>query len=91
VATPADAQEVCGGLRDALADLYSGDLADGVRILYGGSVKADNAAGNSRADRYRRGPRWWRQQSTGAFTRISHAPPANPSALVFGDQPYVCG
>jgi len=45
VATPADAQEVCGGLRDALADLYSGDLADGVRILYGGSVKADNAAG----------------------------------------------
>jgi triosephosphate isomerase len=44
VATPADAQEVCGELRNTLADLYSGDLADGVRILYGGSVKADNAA-----------------------------------------------
>jgi triosephosphate isomerase len=45
VATPQDAQEVCAELRTALADLYSGDLADGVRILYGGSVKADNAPG----------------------------------------------
>ncbi len=43
-ATPEDAQEVCGALRDQLADLYSGDLADAVRIIYGGSVKADNAA-----------------------------------------------
>ena len=43
-ATPADAQEVCGELRSTLADLYSGDLADGVRILYGGSVKPDNVA-----------------------------------------------
>jgi triosephosphate isomerase len=43
VATPADAQEVCGELRNTLADLYSGDLADGVRILYGGSAKPDNA------------------------------------------------
>jgi triosephosphate isomerase (TIM) len=44
VATPEDAQEVCGELRTTLADLYTGDLADGVRILYGGSVKADNSA-----------------------------------------------
>src|SRR5579875_3449182 len=44
VATPDDAQEVCGELRSALAELYSGDLADGVRVLYGGSVKPDNAA-----------------------------------------------
>ncbi len=44
VATPADAQEVCGELRTPIADLYGGDLADGVRILYGGSVKAENAA-----------------------------------------------
>ncbi|MDP9100709.1 MAG: triose-phosphate isomerase [Actinomycetota bacterium] len=42
VATPEDAQEVCAGLRARLAELYPGDLADGVRILYGGSVKADN-------------------------------------------------
>ena len=45
VATPEDAQEVCAALRTRLAELYSGDLADGVRILYGGSVKAANAPG----------------------------------------------
>jgi triosephosphate isomerase (TIM) len=44
VATPDDAQEVCGEMRTTLAELYSGDLADGVRVLYGGSVKPDNAA-----------------------------------------------
>jgi triosephosphate isomerase len=44
VATPDDAQEMCGELRTGLAERYSGDLADGVRILYGGSVKAGNAA-----------------------------------------------
>jgi triosephosphate isomerase len=44
VATPADAQEVCAGLRSRLAQLYSPELADAVRILYGGSVKAANAA-----------------------------------------------
>ena len=43
-ATGEDAQEVCSAIRDKLADLYSGDLADRVRILYGGSVKPDNAA-----------------------------------------------
>jgi triosephosphate isomerase len=45
VATPEDAQEVCGAIRTQLAELYSGDLADGVRVLYGGSVKAGNVAG----------------------------------------------
>jgi triosephosphate isomerase len=45
VATPDDAQEVCAAIRTQLADLYSGDVADAVRILYGGSVKAANVAG----------------------------------------------
>ncbi|MDN3355411.1 triose-phosphate isomerase [Actinomadura sp. DC4] len=45
VATPDDAQEVCGAIRTRLAELYSGDLADQVRVLYGGSVKSDNIAG----------------------------------------------
>jgi triosephosphate isomerase (TIM) len=45
VATPDDAQEVCAAIRTKLAELYSGDLADGIRILYGGSVKASNAPG----------------------------------------------
>jgi triosephosphate isomerase len=44
-ATPEDAQEVIGAIRNRLADLYSGGLADRARILYGGSVKADNIAG----------------------------------------------
>jgi triosephosphate isomerase len=43
VATPEDAQEVCAELRTTLAELYTGDVADGVRVLYGGSVKPDNA------------------------------------------------
>jgi triosephosphate isomerase len=51
VATPADAQEVCAALRSTLAERYADDTAfgvngaDGVRILYGGSVKPDNVAG----------------------------------------------
>jgi len=44
VATPADAQEVCAALRSRLGELYSAELASGVRVLYGGSVKADNAS-----------------------------------------------
>ncbi|MDQ3760167.1 MAG: triose-phosphate isomerase [Actinomycetota bacterium] len=44
VATPADAQEVCGALREALADKYGAAVADDVRILYGGSVKSSNVA-----------------------------------------------
>jgi len=43
VATPEDAQEVCAAIRDRLAETWSGDVADGVRVLYGGSVKGSNA------------------------------------------------
>jgi triosephosphate isomerase len=45
MANPENAQEVCAAIRTKLAELYSGDLADGIRILYGGSVKAANVAG----------------------------------------------
>ncbi|MGH3751429.1 MAG: triose-phosphate isomerase [Pseudonocardiaceae bacterium] len=44
VATPGDAQEVCGALREALADKYDTAVADDVRVLYGGSVKSGNVA-----------------------------------------------
>jgi triosephosphate isomerase len=44
VATPEDAQEVCAAIRTKLAELYSGDTADGIRVLYGGSVKSGNVA-----------------------------------------------
>jgi triosephosphate isomerase len=45
VATPDDAQEVCGALRAWLAERFDAETAAGVRILYGGSVKAANTAG----------------------------------------------
>jgi triosephosphate isomerase len=45
VATPDDAQEVCRAIRARLGELYSPELAAGVRVLYGGSVKASNIAG----------------------------------------------
>jgi len=45
VATPADAQEVCAAIRDRVQELYSAEVSDAVRILYGGSVKGDNVAG----------------------------------------------
>jgi triosephosphate isomerase len=44
VATPEDAQEVCGAIRGALARLYDESVASGVRVLYGGSVKSGNVA-----------------------------------------------
>jgi triosephosphate isomerase len=45
VATPEDAQEVCAAIRARLAKLYTPEIAGGVRVLYGGSVKAANVAG----------------------------------------------
>jgi triosephosphate isomerase len=45
VATPQDAQEVCQAIRGQIAEAYGDAAAGGVRILYGGSVKASNVAG----------------------------------------------
>ena len=42
VATPEDAQEVCGAIRVRVAELVGAEAADAVRIQYGGSVKANN-------------------------------------------------
>jgi triosephosphate isomerase len=42
VATPEDAQEVCGAIRDRISAVHGDATAGGVRILYGGSVKPDN-------------------------------------------------
>jgi triosephosphate isomerase (TIM) len=42
VASAADAQEVCGALRQAVAGTYGETIAGGVRVLYGGSVRARN-------------------------------------------------
>jgi triosephosphate isomerase len=45
VATPEDAQEVCGAIRERVAQTHGAPAADSVRILYGGSVKSSNVAG----------------------------------------------
>lgn len=42
VATPADAQEVCGAIRADIAERIGAEAAEKVRIQYGGSVKAAN-------------------------------------------------
>ncbi len=43
-ATSEQAQEVCGAIRDCIRELYGDDAAEAVRIQYGGSVNAGNAA-----------------------------------------------
>ena len=44
VASPEDAQEAAAAARDRVSAVHGGDVAANVRILYGGSVKADNIA-----------------------------------------------
>ncbi|NLM75209.1 MAG: triose-phosphate isomerase [Clostridiaceae bacterium] len=42
-ATTEQAEEVCGIIRELVEELYSKDVAEKIRILYGGSVKPENA------------------------------------------------
>ncbi|MCI1675509.1 MAG: triose-phosphate isomerase [Ancrocorticia sp.] len=42
VATPQDAQEVCGAIRKRVGELFDASTAQAVRIQYGGSVKSKN-------------------------------------------------
>ena len=44
VATPEDAQEVCGAIRGRISAVHGDESASSARILYGGSVKSDNMA-----------------------------------------------
>jgi triosephosphate isomerase (TIM) len=41
-ATAQDANEVCGAIRTTIGELYNGQVAEQIRIQYGGSVKPDN-------------------------------------------------
>ena len=43
-ATSQQAEEVCKGIRDCIAEIYDSDTAQAIRIQYGGSVNAGNAA-----------------------------------------------
>lgn len=42
-ATADQAEEVCAEIRRIVRDLYDGETADTIRILYGGSMKPENA------------------------------------------------
>lgn len=42
-ASAQDAQDMCAAVRGRLAELYGESVAAGIRVLYGGSVKAANA------------------------------------------------
>jgi triosephosphate isomerase (TIM) len=44
VATPEDAEEVCAAIRGWISDRHGSDIAERIRILYGGSVNASNVA-----------------------------------------------
>ncbi|AZA09213.1 triose-phosphate isomerase [Corynebacterium pseudopelargi] len=44
VASAADAQEVCAAIRKLIAELADASVAENIRILYGGSVKAETVA-----------------------------------------------
>ena len=44
VATTEQAEEVCKGIRELIAELYDAETADAIRILYGGSVNGKNCA-----------------------------------------------
>ena len=41
-ATPEQAEEVCAAIRATLAELYGAELADAMRVLYGGSMNPGN-------------------------------------------------
>ena len=43
-ATTAQAEEVCKAIRDCIKEVYGSDVAEKIRIQYGGSVNAGNAA-----------------------------------------------
>ena len=44
VASADDAQEVCAAIRQLVRELAGDEVADGIRILYGGSVRTDSVA-----------------------------------------------
>ncbi len=43
-ATSEQAQEICKAVRDCIEEVYGSDVAEAIRIQYGGSVNAGNAA-----------------------------------------------
>ena len=58
-ATSDQAEEVCGAIRACIKEVYGEATAEAVRIQYGGSVNAGNAAEIIRKTGYRWRISWW--------------------------------
>ena len=43
-ATSVQAEEVCGAIRQVVSEIYGAEVAEEIRVQYGGSVNAGNAA-----------------------------------------------
>ena len=76
VATPDDAQEVCAPIRARVGELHGDAVAAGVRVLYGGSVKPSNVAGDHGQARRRRRARRRGEPRPGGLRRRSAIPGA---------------
>ena len=84
VATPEDAQEVCAAIRGWIAEHHGRDVAEQIRVLYGGSVKASNVASIMAEPGRRRLPGGRRQPGRREFSAIARfydLPPAGSSPL----------
>ena len=44
-ATPEQAEEVCAAIRATVSDMFGAEVAENLRVLYGGSMKPENADG----------------------------------------------
>ena len=43
-ATPEQAEEVCAAIRATVSDMFGAEVAENLRVLYGGSMNEGNAA-----------------------------------------------
>lgn len=41
-ATPEQAEEVCAAIRQTIADMFTAEAAEAIRVLYGGSMNVGN-------------------------------------------------
>ena len=64
--TAEDADEVCGHIRSVIAQSFSQEVADAVRIQYGGSVNPTNIKEYIKPTKYRRST-CWRSKSRACF------------------------
>ena len=80
VATPEDAQEVCAAIRGWIGERHGAAVADEVRVLYGGSVKAEQRRRHHGRAGHRRLP--GRRREPGRRRVLRHRPVLRPAILL---------